>query len=247
LAIFPTRNTPLDYEFFTRMKYLLDYRPGLTRFPHAEFLNGIHHIAKENLRDVSGFPIGTQIDHMLRVFQTCFVGLMYKSPLYLPLATNPLTRSIYSLSPRFKQGGRLTKACTEALFPELAFVNTQNGVPTVRRTLRRQLLFVPGYIVSLKKVANGAATRLFKWKPASSWRYRPDYTMNIFQTLLNAPPYSDWFSSSEKMLTGGLYNPGLLDPFLMEARMGSCKYVATLARIMGQELALRWVYREGLS
>jgi len=246
-AVFPSRKVPLDYRFFTRMKYLLDYRPHLTKFGDVDFLDGIYQMSREHLGDVSDFPIGTQIDHMLRVFQTCCTGLRYKNPLYLPLATSPMTRSIYSLPPRFKRGGRLTKACTETLFPALACINTQNGVPTIRRTLRRQPRFVPGYIAFLKMVSDGAMSRLLRWRPASAWQLRPDYTSNIFTVLLNEQPYSRWFSSSEKMLTGRFYNANLVDPFLAEARLGSCKYVATLGRIIGQELALRWVYREGLS
>ena len=93
---------------------------------------------ERRLREVDGFPVATQIDHMLRVFQTCMRGLGYKAPLYLPLATNPMTRSIYSLSPRHKKGGRLTKPCTEMLYPELARVRTQNRVPPIRRTVLRR-------------------------------------------------------------------------------------------------------------
>ena len=75
-----------------------------------------------------------------------FLGLKYKNPLYLPFATNQMTRSIYCLSPRYKRGGKLTKACTEILFPELAFIKTQNGVPTIRKTMLRLPLFMPEYI-----------------------------------------------------------------------------------------------------
>ena len=89
-------------------------------------------MVRENLKEVEGFPLGTQIDHLVRVFDTCFLGLRYKAPLYLPFMTRDLVRSMYFISPHYKQGGKLTRACTEILFPELAFVKTQKGVPTVR-------------------------------------------------------------------------------------------------------------------
>jgi hypothetical protein len=244
-AIFPSLKRPLDYKFFTRMKYLLDYHSGLLRSPDGEFLDAIHQLVADTLRDVTDYPIGTQIDHMLRVFQTCFVGLMYKDPLYLPLATNQMTRSIYRLPPRFKRGGRLTKACTEMLFPELAFVNTQSGIPTVRRTMRRQPMFVPEYVALAKTIANGATSRLFKWRQANAWQYSNSFTADVFTTLLNKPPYCNWFSSSQAMITGQLYSQNVVDALLSRARMGSCRHVPTLGRIIGQELALRWVYREG--
>ena len=238
-ALFPSMKTPLDYKFFTRMKYLLDYHPGLLTYPDGEFIDGIHQLVTESLRDVANYPVGTQIDHLLRVFQTCSAGLMYKDPLYLPLATNPMTRSIYSLPPRSKRGGRLTKACTEILFPELAVVRTQNGVPTIRRTMQRQPVFMPEYSALFRKVLKGAASRLFKWTTPNG----SSQSAEVFTTLLNEPPYRDWFSSSQSMITGRFFKPDVIDGLLAQGRTGSCRHLPTLGRIVGQELAFRWVYR----
>ena len=44
--------------------------------------------------DVDGFPVGIKIDHLLRLFQTCNSGLIYKNPRYLPFATKQITISI---------------------------------------------------------------------------------------------------------------------------------------------------------
>lgn len=245
-AFFPSMRSKLDHKFFTKMKYLLDYHPGLVSYDDDDFLRAIHNMVEDNLEDVNEFPIGTQIDHMLRVFQTCFEGLKYKNPLYLPFATNQITRSIYSIPPRYKRGGRLSKACTEILFPELARVKTQNGVPTIRKTLLRMPLFMPEYISVMKKVSSGAASRLFKWKKANKWYYRNDLNAYVFTTLLKTPPYSHWFSSSQTMITGHLYKSEVVNTILAQAKTGSCRYVPIIGRIISQELALRWVYREGL-
>lgn len=245
-ALFPSMMLKLDHMFFTKMKYLLDYHPRLVRYSDDGFLRAIHDMVKNNLEDVKEFPIGTQIDHMLRVFQTCFIGLKYKNPLYLPFATNKMTRSIYSIPPRYKQGGRLSKACTEILFPELALIKTQNGVPTVRKTMRRMPLFLPEYLSIIKKVSSGAVSRLFKWRQANKWYYSHDLNAYMYTTLLNTPPYNKWFSSSQSMITGNMYNPEVVNLILAQAKNGSCRYVPILGRMISQELALRWVYREGL-
>jgi hypothetical protein len=246
-ALFPSKKSRLDHKFFTRMKYLLDYHPGLMRYSDGDFLRAIHKTVEDDLEDVKEFPVGTQIDHLLRVFQTCFLGLKYKNPLYLPLATNQMTRSIYCLSPRYKRGGRLTKACTELLFPELAFVKTQNGVPTIRKTMLRLPLFIPEYVSLINKISSGAVSRYFKWTQANKWYYSHDLNAYIFTTLLNRPPYCNWFSSSQAMITGHLYNPDPVNSILEKAKTGSCRWLPLLGRIINQELAFRWVYREGLS
>ncbi len=246
-AIFPSRRSTLDYKFFTKMKYLLDFHPGLLKFSDDDFIRTIYKIVEDNLEDVRDFPVGTQIDHMLRMFQTCTLGLKYKNPLYLPFATNQMTRSIYSLSPRYKRGGRLTKACTEDLFPELAFIKNQNGVPTIRRTLLRMPLFMPEYFAAINRISSGAVSRLFKWTQANKWYYSLDWNAKIFTTLLNKPPYCNWFLSSQTMITGHMYNPDIVNPILAQAKAGSCRYVPILDRIITQELAFRWVYCEGLS
>jgi hypothetical protein len=246
-AVFPSRRSSLDYKFFTRMKYLLDYHPSLLIYSDDDFLQEIYKIVQDNLEDVRDFPVGTQIDHMLRVFQTCLECLKYKNPLYLPFATNQMTRSIYGLSPRYKRGGRLTKAYTEVLFPELAFVKTQNGVPTIRKTMLRLPLFVPEFISTINKILSGALSRHFKWKQANKSYFNMNLNAPIFTTLLNTPPYCNWLSSSRTMISGQFYNPEVVNPILSQAKAGSCRYVPILGRIINQELAFRWVYREELS
>ena len=242
-AFFPSNHTRLDCEFFTKMKYLLDFQPQLLKFSDPEFLDAIHTIAKDNLAEVKDFPIGTQIDHMLRMFQTCLLGLKYKNPVYLPLATGPMTRSIYWLSPRYKRGGKLTKACTELLFPELAFVKTQNGVPTIRKTMSRLPLFMPEYLSLFKKISSGTLSRLLKWTKPNKWYYSDEWTAHIFKTLLDSMPYSAWFSSSDTMATGHLYNSDALNTILDQARLGTGVDVPVLGRIISSELACRWVFR----
>jgi len=241
-AFFPSKRTNLDYRFFTRMKYLLDYYPGLLRCSDHDGIETIFDMARSNLDDVKGFPIGIQIDHMLRVFQTCFEGLKYKNPLYLPFATNRMTRSLYSIPPGYKRGGKLTKACTEILYPELAIIRTQKGVPTIRKTLLRQPLFFPEYVSLMKGISSGAVSRLFKWRRGNKWYYDQTRNMYVFTALLNSRPYSDWLSSTTNMETGFLYNPNILNPILAKAKAGSCRFLPLLGRIVNQELACRWVY-----
>ena len=104
-------------------------------------------------------------------------------------------------------------------------------------------MFMPEYIALVKKLSSGAVSRLFKWTQANSGA---DFGTDVFTTLLNKPPYCDWFSSSQAMITGQFYDPHLVDALLARAKMGSCRYIPTLGRIIAQEFALRWVHREGL-
>jgi hypothetical protein len=243
-AVFPSKKSSLDFKFFTRMKYLLDFHPGLLNFSDDEFLRNVYEIVETTLKDVNDYPIGTQIDHMVRIFQTSFLGHIYKNPLYLPLATSKMTRSIYCLPPKYKQGGRLTRAYTELLFPELAIIKTQNGVPTIRRTLARSHLFFPEYISQIKRISNGAMSRLFKWSQSKKWYFNIELNAPIIITLLNKPPYCNWFSSSKSMLTGNLYNSDQLNSMLNESKKGISKRTRILGNIINQELAFRWIYRE---
>lgn len=244
-AIFPSKRSKLDLKFFVRMKYFLDFFPGLLRYPDDDFIREIHGIAESRLEDVEAFPVGTQIDHMLRSFQTSLmIGLKYRNPLYLPFATGPLTRSIYGLSPRYKKSAKLTRACTEILYPELARIRNQKGVPTIRKTLIRQPLFIPEKYVVIRDIVSGALSRLFKWKQSNKWYYQQDRNTYIFTTLLKASPYINWFASSKTMITGSLYNSEILNTILDKARAGSCRWLPILGRIINQELAARWVYRE---
>ena len=160
-AFFPSRKDELDYLFFTRMKWMLDFHPELMNFSPEECERQILFLVKEALNDVDEFPVGIKIDHLLHVFQSCNSGLVFKNPRYLPLATKDMTRSIYSIPPNYKRGGKLTKACTEVLYPEVAFVKTQKGVPTIRKTWLRAAIFLPEYLTDVKNIVNGAASRLY--------------------------------------------------------------------------------------
>ena len=138
----PARRDGFDVPFFTNMKYLLDHAHGLVAHDDGDFLATVRRTVDEELDEVSSFAAGTQIDHLLRTLQVCAWGMMFRHPAFLPLATARMTRTIYSLPPAHKQGGRLTKALTEKLYPELAWVR---GVPTVRKTWRRAPYFWPEY------------------------------------------------------------------------------------------------------
>jgi hypothetical protein len=245
-AIFPSKRSNLDYKFFTRLKFLLDYYPGLLAYPDDKFRQSVYGMIRESLMEIEGFPIGTQIDHLLRVFGTCLFGLKYKVPLYLPSAVRDLTRSVYYIPPHYKAGGRLTRACTEILFPELAFVKTQKGVPTVRMTAMRFPLFIPEYIHLIKSIRSGVVSRLFKWKQPKRASLNMEKNAYIFTTILSKEPYCDWFSSSKSMVTGQMYNADEVNSFLSQAKAGSCRNVPILGRIINLELACRWVYGKGL-
>jgi hypothetical protein len=243
-VLFPTLMKNLDGKFFSKMTFLLDFYPKLMRFPDDKFLNQIDNIINKSLLEVNNFPIGTQMDHLLRLFGTCSLGLKYRNPLYLPLATMKMTRSIYNLSPKFKKAGKLTKACTEILFPKLAYIKNQNGVPTIRRTFWRWPYFIPEKISIIKKVVNGFLGRLNKLRQAKKWHLNNNASSSLFEKLLNVSPYSNWFSSTNNMITGYLYDPDILNPLLTKAKQGNGKYSSNinLGRIISQEIVCRWVY-----
>jgi hypothetical protein len=244
-ALFPSSRKMIDSTFFVKMKWLLDFHPKLLNFSDTEFLANLHEIVSDNLLEVKNYPKGIQIDHLLRIFQTCNEGMRYKNPLYLPFATKEMTRSIYLLPPKFKSGGKLTKACTEILYPELAFLRNQNGVPTIRKTLSRTPLFLPEHLATIKRIYSGAMSRLLKLKQANKWYFSLDWNAPILISLFNNPPYCDWFSSPETMMTGEMYNPNVLNPLLTQCKIGSCKYLPIVDRVISQELAMRWVRNKG--
>lgn len=242
-AFLPSANYKFDSRFFVRMKYLLDYHPGLMRSSDLEWRQTLLSLVDDALGSVEDFPVGIKIDHLLRVFQTCNGGLIFKNPRYLPFATREMTRSLYSIWPHFKRGGSLTKACTEILYPELAWVKTQNGVPTVRRTPLRLHLFLPEYVALAKHVASGALGRLLKMRDSNKSSYSWSKNAVAITTMMTQAPFSSWFSSPATMITGHLYNSDALNRVLSEARAGGTKFVPILGRIFSQELACRWVYQ----
>ncbi|MHA1565052.1 MAG: hypothetical protein ACTSX7_07050 [Alphaproteobacteria bacterium] len=242
--LFPTLKGHFEPRFFTRLKYLLDTQRGLLRFSDETFLAGVHSDVAAALQEVESFPDGTQVDHLLRLFQTCSWGMIHRKPAYLPLASADLTRSIYSLPPKVKKRGMLTRALTERLFTKLAWIKTQNGVPTVRRSLSRLPLFLPEYLTGLQAVWRGFNSRVLKRNQTgrSLKRYlRLDYNRNVFQTLFNEAPFREIFQSSETMKTGHLYDPVALNEILDNARAGHCRSLNLMSRIISQELAYRWV------
>ncbi len=246
--LFPSLTGHFKPRFFTRLKYLLDTQRGLLRFSDETFLADVHSEIAAALEDVKSFPDGTQVDHLLRLFQTCFWGLGHRGPAYLPLASADMTRSIYSLPPKVKKRGKLTRALTEKLFAKLAWIKTQNGVPTVRRSLRRLPLFLPEYVAGVQAVVRGFNSRVLKRNQTgrSLKRYlRLDYNKAVFQTLFNEAPFGEMFQSCQTMKTGHLYEPAALNDILDSAREGHCRSLNLMSRIISQELAYRWVCNGG--
>ena len=243
-AIFPSSSGKFDHIFFTKMKFLLDFYPGLFKFPDEEVRQLIFNMVERAINEVSDFPLGIKIDHLLRVFQVCNMGLIYKIPRYKPLASRDLTKSIYKIAPKYKREGRLTKACTEILYPEIAYVKTQKGVPTIRKNFLRYHYFIPENIWTLKSIATGTLTRLLKLKDSNKLNLNWDRNSGTIKALLMNSPYSKWFSSCDSMITGGLYNSKSLNSLLIDAREKRTRFVYTLGRIISQELAFRWVYKE---
>ncbi len=242
--LFPSLSGHFEPRFFTRLKYLLDCHRGLLKFPDEAFLAGVHGAIDAALQEVKSCPDGTQVDHLLRMFQTCSWGMINRSPAYLPLATADLTRSIYCLPPGVKKRGALTKALTERLCPAVAWIKTQNGVPTVRRTVLRSPLFLPEYLASLSAVVRGFNRRVLKLNQSGrslARHLRLDYNRSVFQTLFNDEPYRAMWQSAEAMKTGHLYDPVALNDILDSAREGQCRSLNLLSRIISQELAYRWV------
>lgn len=245
--LFPSLRGHFKPRFFTRLKYLLDFQRGLLQYPDEAFIADVHNAIEAALEDVKSHPDGIKVDHLLRLFQTCSWGMMHRGPAYLPLATADLTRSIYSLPPSVKKRGLLTKALTERLYPSLAWIKTQNGVPTVRRSLRRLPLFLPEYLAGLTAVVRGFNRRVLKLNQTGhslKRHLRLDYNRGVFQTLFSDPPYEGMFQSAKTMKTGHLYNQVALNEILDGARKGQCRSLNLMSRIISQELAYRWV-RDG--
>ena len=244
--LFPSISKSFDFRFFVKMKYLLDYIPDL--FNNEElFLEECFEDIKTSLDGVNKFDAGIKVDHLLREFQTSRFGLSVRHPFYLPFGCKAMTRSIYSLPARFKNRGKLTRACTEILFARLAHIKTQNGVPTLRRTLRRTPLFLPEYVAELKKVFNGLNRRYMHLGQSSRslpTRHRIDLHAANIKALLSTEPFSGWLESKSSMITGELYDGDSLDSLLREAKDGRCQYVQVLGRMVNQELACRYVHAD---
>jgi hypothetical protein len=243
-VFFPSISESFDYRFFIKMKYLLDYIPGLFNNDES-FLEECFEDIKTSLVCVNKFYAGIKVDHLLREFQTSRWGLSIKHPFYFPFGCKAMTRSIYSLPAHFKNRGKLTRACTEILFPRLAHSKTLSGVPTIRRTMTRMPLFLPEYLVEFKKVLSGLNRRYLHVAQTSDGlptRHRMDLHASNIRALLNTEPFSDWFESKSAMISGELYAKERLDSLLREAKDGRCRYVQVLGRIVNQELACRFIH-----
>ena len=245
--LFPSKARKFDVRAFTRLKFLLDYMPGLFGERDKTWLENAFSMARECAEGVRNFPAGTQVEHLLRELQNAPWWLTIRQPFYSPLGLRNLTRSIYQIPPHHKKGGKLTRAVTEDLFPELARLKTQKGIPTVRWSLWRSFLFLPDYVALGKKIALGFSRRLFKTGQTSKTldiHHRLDLHGPVMKALLNNSPYSEWFESASSMVTGRYYDPIVLNELLNNARAGQCRYVQTLGRVINQELACRFVFGE---
>lgn len=241
----PAAHYLIDYKHFAKYKYLIDFIPQLLFHSDEEFLTSTYLRIYNCVREVEEFPAGIVIDHLIRRYQTNLWGTKVKEPIYLPFATNALTRSIYSINPKYKRGGRLTKALTEKLYPQIAYLKTQNGVPTIRKTWKNIHLFLPEYVATAHRISNGYIRRkLHKQQKAENLQkyLRYDYNMPVVAEIFTGSGYEDWFKSPENMLTGKLYNSENLEKILNNARRGYCENFNIISRIIAQECALRWVY-----
>lgn len=244
-VFFPSRQKKLNIDYLLKFKYLLDYSPGLTALDHARFYEQIRTQIESSLQEVDTYLAAIQVDHLLRVFQTSVWGTSIKQPFYLPLGLRDMTRSIYQMPPGYKSSGKVTRACTEKLFPQLAFMKTEMGIPTIRQTCSRFPLFVPGYISQTKQLMSGVQRRLFKFghaKKSLSMHHRTNHHQLIMKKMLDSGPYAKWFKSADTMLTGEHYNAQTLNEMLTSARAGKCSKLITLGRVINQELLCRHVY-----
>lgn len=242
--LIPSRIRPLNERGFVKLTFLLDHQPGLFLINDNKWKENVYEKANSCLKNFRKFPVGIQVDHLLRLFDTSLWGLTTRYPFYLPLGLKDITRSIYQLKPEHKKNGRLTRAVTEDLFPELASLPTTSGAPTLRWRPTRDYLFWPGYWYNLRNTILKIRLHLFKnaIKSESLGKHRQtEHFKSAMLSLLNSSPYSEWFGSSSSMLTGAYYRESVLNPLLENARKGKCKNVLTLGRIINQELSYRYI------
>lgn len=245
---FPSLSKSFDYRAFTKRKFLLDFSHNLLKMRDDEYIETVYGVMSDTLQEVEGFPAGTQVDHLIRVRQDCLMALHIKRPFYFAFSLRDMTRSTYNVPPHMKKGGRQFKAITEALFPELARVKTQAGVPTIRMTLLRLPLFIPEYFSVLRKGFKGLARQILKTTSltgkgtVNARHHTLAFHSNTIKWLLENEPYSNWFRSADSMLTGHHYNPVTLNELLRQARQKNFDRVQLLGRIVNQEIAYHYVY-----
>jgi hypothetical protein len=245
----PSSNKGMDYRAYTKQKYLSDFSYDLLRMSDRDYFEGVCGVMKSGLEDVEGFPAGIQVDHLGRIRYGCLLTAHIKRPFYFAFAPRDMTRSTYNVPPHMKKGGRQYKAIIELLAPELAWVKSQVGVPTVRKTLLRQPMFFPEYYALFKRIIKWIARQ--KLKKATALRSKGNvnarhHTMafheNTMRWLFETEPYSYWFKSAGSMLTGNQYNALALNRLLLQARQPGFDQVQLFGRIVNQEMAYRRIY-----
>jgi len=81
-------------------------------------------------------------------------------------------------------------------------------------------------------------------KDSNKLAYNWERHSRDIKALLTKSSYNKWFDSSNHMITGSLYETKILDSLLADARERATRFVPILMRIVSQELACRWVYKE---
>ena len=247
--LFPSSYKYIDYRAYARRKFLLDHAFNLLKIPDDEYFERTYGVMKEAVDEVEGFPAGIQVDHLMRVRYGCLLSANMKRPFYYAFASRDMARSTYNVPPHMKQGGRLYKAIIEQLSPNLAWVKSQSGAPTVKKTLLRQPLFIPEYYSLVKKIVKGVARQ--KFRKATAFRSKGSVNashhileihQNTIDWLFNTAPYSSWFKSAETMVSGSQYKPLMLNELLLKAQQPDFDQVQLLGRIVSQEMAFRRVY-----
>jgi hypothetical protein len=245
----PSSYKTLDSQTYTRRKYLSDFSYNLLKMPDSDYFEGVYGVMKSALADVEGFPSGIQVDHLGRVRYGCLLTAHIKRPFYFAFAPRDMTRSTYNIPPHMKKGGQQYKSIIETLAPELAWVKSQVGVPTVRKTFLRQPLFFPEYYALLKRIVKWLARQ--KFKKAAALRSKGNvnarhhtlaFHENTLGWLFGTEPYSSWFKSADSMLTGDQYNASGLNELLLKARQPGFDQVQLFGRIVNQEMAHRRIY-----
>jgi hypothetical protein len=247
--LFPSSYKDIDYKAFTRRKFLIDYSSNLLNIPDSEYFESVYKVMEEALEDVKGFPAGTQVDHLMRVRYGSLVTAKLKRPFYFAFAPRDMARSTYNVPPHMKKGGNLYKAIIEKISPDLAWVKSQAGVPTIQKTFLRIPLFFPEYYSKVIKSLKGIARQVFKGVPAfqsKGYVNEQHHLLALHEKsiwwIFNTEPYSSWFESAETMLSGNQYNSDELNKLLNRARQPDFNQVQLFGRIVNQELTLRIVH-----
>ena len=243
--LLPNSKRSFDRRFFVKLKFLLDTYSNLFLHKDDEIYSNIYRHVDSALEQVSDFPAGIKVDHLLRQFQVVNWGLEVTQPFYLPLATRDITQAIYCINPKYKAKSQLTRSCTENLSPNLAWINTQNNVPTIRKSILRAHLFIPEYIASIKKIKNGINNRLLKKNQRASGlskHHRVDYYDNLIDHMFSKDVFGGWMGQPDKMATGHLYNRETIIGLFRDLKNKQCRHMQVAGRIINQEILMRLAY-----